>query len=114
MDAARRRLAAAEAAIIEDPSVALSAAYYGMLYAVRAALSERGVHARTHRGAWHEFRRLFVEPGTFPADVASAAHRTQSERELADYDAWLPSIEEARRAIAVAREFVAIVEELLV
>lgn len=97
IEAAQRRLVAAEAVIDEDPSVALSAAYYAMLYALRAALSEREVHVRTHRGSWHEFRRLFVAPGTFSADLASAAHRTQSERELADYDAWLPPVDDARR-----------------
>jgi uncharacterized protein (UPF0332 family) len=34
---------------------AVSAAYYAMLYAARAALSERDEYARTHRGAWHLF-----------------------------------------------------------
>jgi len=41
MQAARQRLAAAEAVVDADPSTALSAAYYAMLYAARAALSKR-------------------------------------------------------------------------
>ncbi len=39
MAAAHRRLAAARVAADEDPAAALSAAYYAMLYAARAALS---------------------------------------------------------------------------
>jgi uncharacterized protein (UPF0332 family) len=60
LEAARRRLAAAEVAAAEDPSTALSAAYYAMMYGARAALSERGISAKTHRGTWHEFRVAFV------------------------------------------------------
>jgi uncharacterized protein (UPF0332 family) len=41
LDAAARRLKAAAAAAHEDPSGAISLAYYAMLYAARAALSER-------------------------------------------------------------------------
>jgi uncharacterized protein len=46
LNAARRRLAAAEAAATEDPSTALSAAYYAMLYGARAA------RAPDTRGHW--------------------------------------------------------------
>ena len=74
LDAARRRLAAAEVVIEKDPATALSAAYYAMLYGARAALSERGIAVKTHRGAWHEFRRAFVDsgeidPGCSPGSV---------------------------------------------
>ena len=68
LDAARRRLAAAQAAAAEDPSTALSAAYYAMLYGARAALSERGISAKTYRGTWHEFRVAFVASGEIDMD----------------------------------------------
>jgi uncharacterized protein (UPF0332 family) len=111
LEVARRRLATARIVLDDDPATALGLAYYAMLYAARAALSERDVSARTHRGTWYEFRRAFVEPGSFPADLATAAQKVQPEREDADYEAWAPPPEEARRVLEVARAFVAAVEE---
>jgi uncharacterized protein (UPF0332 family) len=111
-DAARRRLAAAKVAMAEDPSTALSAAYYAMLYGARAALSERGISAKTHQGTWHEFRRTFVETGEIDAAVAAEVQKIQPEREQADYDAWVTPAEEARRAIELADGFLAAIEAL--
>jgi uncharacterized protein len=113
MDAARRRLAAAEAVADEDSSTALSAAYYAMLYCARAALSERGVYAKTHRGAWHEFRSAFVVSGEIDADLAARVQKIQPEREQADYDAWLAPSEDTMHAIALARDFLKAVEAVL-
>lgn len=112
LEAARRRLAAAEVAVGEDPSTALSAAYYAMLYGARAALSERGASAKTHRGTWHEFRVMFVEDGTIDAELAAEAQKLQPEREQADYDAWSAPAEEAQRAIALADRFLTAIEAL--
>jgi uncharacterized protein (UPF0332 family) len=114
LDAARRRLAAAEAAAAEDPSTALSAAYYAMLYGARAALSERGISAKTHRGTWHEFRVAFVASGEIDADLAADVQKIQLEREHADYDAWSAPAQEAQRAIELAYRFLTAVEELFV
>jgi uncharacterized protein (UPF0332 family) len=112
LEAARRRLAAADVVVAEDPSTALSAAYYAMLYGARAALSERGISAKTHRGAWHEFRRAFVESGEIDADLAASVQKVQPEREHADYDAWSAPAEDARHAIELAHSFLAAVEGL--
>lgn len=109
LEAASRRLALARSAIDEDPAGALSAAYYSMLYAARAALSERETHSRTHAGTWHQLRQEFVEPGLLDARLVTEAQRVQSEREQADYDAWLAPVDEARRVIALAEEFLAAV-----
>lgn len=114
LEAARRRLAAAEVAIEQDPSTALSAAYYAMLYGARAALSEREISARTHRGTWHEFRRAFVDGAEIDSELAAEAQKIQPEREQADYDAWSAPAEEARRAIELAHRFLTAIEELLV
>ncbi|MGI8513066.1 MAG: HEPN domain-containing protein [Solirubrobacteraceae bacterium] len=113
LEAAKRRLAAAPTALGDDPSAALSAAYYAMLYAARAALSEREVYAKTHRGTWHQFHRALVESGEFDAELARSAQQAQPAREQADYDAWLAPPEDARRAIELAETFVAAVEALL-
>lgn len=112
LQAARRRLAAAEVVVKEDPSTALSAAYYAMLYGARAALSERDSSAKTHRGTWHEFRSAFVESGKIDRGLAAEVQKMQPEREQADYDAWPAPVEEARRAIELAHRFLTAIEAL--
>ncbi len=114
LDAARRRLAAAEVAAAEDPSTALSAAYYAMLYGARAALSERGISAKTHRGTWHEFRDAYVASGEIDAELAADVQKLQPEREHADYDAWPAPAQEAQRAIELAHRFLRAIEALFV
>jgi uncharacterized protein (UPF0332 family) len=113
LHAARRRLTAASVVLDEDPSTALSAACYAMLYAARAALSERDVYAKTHRGAWHELRRAYVDSGELDADLAASVQRIQPEREQADYDAWTAPTDEARHAIELADTFVSAIDALL-
>ena len=44
-------------------ATAVSTACYAMLYAARAALSERDRHARSHAGTWGLFREEFVLTG---------------------------------------------------
>lgn len=96
----------------EDPSTALSAAYYAMLYGARAALSEHNSSAKTHRGTWHEFRGTFVEEGAIDPELAAEVQKLQPEREQADYDAWSAPAEEARRAIKLADRFLTAIEAL--
>ena len=100
-------------AVEEDPSTALSAAYYAMLYGAKAALSEKDTSARTHRGTWHEFRRAFVESGRIDAELAAEVQRIQPEREQADYDAWAAPATEARRVIELAHRFLEAIDEIL-
>jgi uncharacterized protein (UPF0332 family) len=113
LDAARRRLTAASVVLDEDSSTALSAAYYAMLYAARAALSEHDVYAKTHRGTWHELRRLYVDSDALDAELAASVQKIQPEREQADYDAWSAPTDEARHAIELAETFVDAIDRLL-
>jgi uncharacterized protein (UPF0332 family) len=113
LEVARRRLSGAATVLHEDPGMALSGAYHAMLYAVRAALSERDLYAKTHRGAWSEFRRVFVATGEFDGALVAAAQRVQSQWEDADYDAWLVPRDEAERVIELAETFVGAIERLL-
>lgn len=108
-----RRLALARASIEADPSGALSAAYYSMLYAARAALSERGIHAETHAGTWNELRREFAEAGPLDVQLVTEAQRVQAEREQSDYDAWVAPAEEAQRVIELAERFMRAVQSAI-
>jgi uncharacterized protein (UPF0332 family) len=93
-------------------ATAVSTAYYAMLYAARAALSERDRHARTHAGTWGLFREEFVLTGEFNTDLAQEAQRAQSRREASDYAAEPFQLPEAQQLVATAQQFVAAVERL--
>ena len=93
-------------------AVAVSTAYYAMLYAARAALSERDRHARSHAGTWALFREEFVLTGEFDVDLAQAGQRAQARREASDYAAESFELSEAEQLVATAERFVAAVATL--
>jgi uncharacterized protein (UPF0332 family) len=113
MVAARRRLATAASAVTSDPSTAISVAYYAMLYAARAALSERDTYAKTHAGTWHQLRVTFVEAGVMDAELVAAVQRVQARRERADYEAWAAPEEQAQQVIELATRFLAAIEAVI-
>ncbi|MFN8130996.1 MAG: HEPN domain-containing protein [Solirubrobacteraceae bacterium] len=107
MAAARDQLAAARAALgASAPSGAVSSAYYAMLNAALAALSEHDEHARTHAGVWHLFHERFVVTGQFPAELHREAQRSQEDRIGADYRAVVPGVARAAEVVEVAERFV--------
>ena len=111
---ARDRLAAAREALAADHrGVAVSVAYYSMLYAARATLSEDDENARSHRGAWNLFRIKYVTTDAFDAALFTLAQHAQVAREGGDYQAVTPSEEDARRYVEGAGEFLAAVEQML-
>lgn len=114
MQQARDRLADAEAILgTAHPAVVVSAAYYGMLYAARAALSERGEFAKTHSGTWTLFSQVFVAPGEFDRRLSALARRAKDAREEGDYEAAPASPEEAAELVKGTAEFIGAIEELL-
>ncbi|HZO07459.1 MAG TPA: HEPN domain-containing protein [Solirubrobacterales bacterium] len=114
MEQARERLADAQA--ISDavrPALVVSAAYYSMLYAARAALSERGEFAKTHSGTWTLFSQHFVATGEFDQALSAMARRAKDAREQGDYEASPPSAAEATEFVDGAAAFIAATERLL-
>lgn len=111
---ARTRLTGARHALVAgDLDLAVSAAYYAMLYAARAALSEHEEYARRHGGTWGLFHQRFVATGAFDQHLHSLAQQAQEAREGADYEAKTPPAEEAKRYVEGAAEFVAATEHML-
>jgi uncharacterized protein (UPF0332 family)/predicted nucleotidyltransferase len=111
---ARERLRGAELALEGDArGLAVSAAYYAMLYAARAALSEEDLNAKTHHGTWTLFRQTFVATGRFDAALLETAVRRQELRGAVDSDARLIQMEEAQAVVDEAETFLAAVERLL-
>jgi uncharacterized protein (UPF0332 family) len=93
-------------------ATAVSTAYYAMLYAARAALSERDLDARSHSGTWGLFREEFVVTGEFSEELAQAAQRAQARREASDDAAESFEMAEAAALVATAERFIAAVERL--
>lgn len=114
IDSAGARLRGARHALAAgDLDLAVSAAYYSMLYAARAALSEHEEHARRHGGTWGLFHRRFVATGAFDQALHSLAQQAQEAREDADYEAKTPPAEEAKRYVEGAGDFLAAVKAML-
>jgi uncharacterized protein (UPF0332 family) len=111
---ARERLRGAELALQGDArGLAVSGAYYAMLYAARAALSEEDLNAKTHGGTWNLFRQAFVTSGRFEPAMLDSAVRRQELRAAADYDARLIPADEVRAVLEDAKGFVAAIERML-
>jgi uncharacterized protein (UPF0332 family) len=114
IEQARDRLVAAREALeAAHRGVAVSVAYYAMLYAARAMLSEDDENARSHRGTWNLFRVKYVTNEAFEAALFTLAQHAQVAREGGDYAAVIPSEAEARRYVDGAAEFLAAAENLL-
>ncbi|MGH2798455.1 MAG: HEPN domain-containing protein [Solirubrobacterales bacterium] len=94
-------------------SGAVSAAYYAMLNAARAALSERDMHAKTHSGTWALFGEQFVASGEFDRELARAAAAGQRLRELGDYEAKPPAGGDVEQLLSTAERFVNAVASML-
>ena len=114
MAMARDRLALAAAAVeIGHPEGAVSAAYYAMLYAARAALSEEDANAKTHRGTWDLFHQVFVATGRFDAELTTEARDVARRREAVDYDARTVEPREAQAVFELAERFVAAADDVV-
>jgi len=114
MDQARDRARLAQEALASGHREgAVSAAYYAMLYAARAALSERDEYARRHGGTWHLFHQRFVATGAFDQHLHSLAQQAQQAREQGDYEAITPSATDAKRYVHGAADFIAAIERML-
>jgi uncharacterized protein (UPF0332 family) len=114
MDQARDRAELARVAFASGHlEGAVSAAYYAMLYAARAALSENDEYARTHGGTWHLFHDRYVASGAFDQHLHALAQGAQDTREKGDYEAITPDRGDAEAIVAGAADFIAAVERML-
>jgi uncharacterized protein (UPF0332 family) len=114
MEQARDRLTVAQEVLESGhPAAAASSAYYAMLNAARAALSEQDEHAKTHAGTWTLFSAAFVATRKFDQELSALARRAKVAREKGDYEAVPPSTAEAAEFVKGAAEFIAAIEQLL-
>jgi uncharacterized protein (UPF0332 family) len=113
-DRARERLAGARKNLNQgEYAIAVGAAYYAMLYGARAALSERDLYAKTHRGTWMLLRQTLRTEGSFPLELVGEGERLAELREAADYDALAVDEDQAKDALDTAERFLAALDDLL-
>ena len=113
MAQAREQLAASRATLLSGFGPAtVSLAYYAMLYAARAALSEEDLYARTHSGTWMLFRDTFVVKGLFDEELFQRSHKTLPLRLGVDYEAMRVTQHDAEAVVELAERFVAAVAAL--
>lgn len=91
-----------------------SRAYYAMLHAARAALTNIGVNPRTHQGTVSEFGRRLVLEGVFTRDLGRALAEAKAARETYEYSATAEmGREEAEALLKDAEKFVSLVKSHL-
>jgi uncharacterized protein (UPF0332 family) len=100
-----RLIGARNALAAGDAELAVSAASYAMLYAARAALSERDLYAKTHSGVWGLFAETFVEDGSFDAALYQRARRAEDDRLKGDYEAARHPTDVAAAHVDTASQF---------
>ncbi|HYY23137.1 MAG TPA: hypothetical protein VE780_14790 [Thermoleophilaceae bacterium] len=89
-----------------------STAYYAMLYAARAALSEDGRVARKHGGTCHVIRKLLVARG-FDEALVARAQEIKGDRLAADHAGATFSHARSEAHVRDARRFVEAIERLI-
>jgi predicted nucleotidyltransferase/uncharacterized protein (UPF0332 family) len=114
LDQARYQLEGARTLVNSTtPALAAAEAYFAVLNAARAALSERDLFARSHDGTWDLTYKELVLPGLLPRDFHRWAKRLQGKREEVHYKCMRLTPAEAADAYAAAERFVRGVEKLL-
>jgi uncharacterized protein (UPF0332 family) len=93
---------------------AISAAYYAMYYAAKAALLTEGLDLRKHSSAVLKLRELFVLTGKLDAEYLRLLSRVQTARERSDYNPLNPaSKEDAAEVLKMASSFIARIKEII-
>lgn len=98
---------------ISRPDTAGANAYFAMLYAARAALSEEGRTAKTHAGTWTLVGELLVSPGRLDRDLYREARKAEARRVAVHYETASLSLDEAAQLVDHAETFAAAVRRLI-
>ena len=91
---------------------AINRSYYAAFYAVKAVLALADTDFKRHKDVVAYFNKEYVAAGIFPREIGRLLARLQKKRETSDYDDfYIASKEETERQIAVAGEFIELVEK---
>lgn len=106
---ANRTLLAAKRALEQgDAETTADRAYYSIYYAAWGLLAAAGVpRPKTHNGLIAELSRVYVKTGKLDATQGAVLSRLQNLRLVADYSLEVIPLEDARRAVREAEQFLA-------
>lgn len=86
-------------------------AYYSIFYAINAIHALNGKSYKRHKDAISNFNKDYVKTEIFPREMGRKIGEAEEIRHASDYDDfYIASLEEAQRQVAVADEFIQLVE----
>ena len=87
-------------------------AYYAIFHAVNAVHALRGQAYKRHKDAIGSFNKDYVKTEIFPREMGRRIGEAEEIRHASDYDDfYIASQEEAERQVAVADEFIEVVQQ---
>jgi uncharacterized protein (UPF0332 family) len=99
----------------EEYKGANNRAYYAIFHAINAVHALNGNAYKRHKDAIGKFNKDYVKTEIFPRDIGRKIGEAEEIRHASDYDDfYLASREESERQVAVADEFIQLVEKYCV
>lgn len=96
----------------EEYKGANNRAYYAIFHSVNAVHALSGKGYKRHKDAIANFNKEYVKTEIFPRTIGRKIGEAEEIRHASDYDDfYIASREESERQIAVAEEFIQLVEE---
>lgn len=95
----------------EEYKAANNRAYYAIFHSLNAVHALSGVAYKRHKDAIGNFNKDYVKTGIFPREIGRKIGEAEEIRHASDYDDfYIASKEESERQVAVAQEFIQLVE----
>ena len=96
----------------EEYKAANNRAYYAIFHSLNAVHALSGAAYKRHKDAIGNFNKDYVKTGIFPREIGRKIGEAEEIRHASDYDDfYIASKEESERQIAVAEEFILLVEK---
>ena len=87
-------------------------AYYAIYHAINAIHGMKGVAYKRHKDAIANFNKEFVKTEIFPREMGRKIAGVEEIRHASDYDDfYIATVEEVNEQIAIAEEFIQMVED---
>lgn len=96
----------------EEYKGANNRAYYAIFHAINAVHALNGSAFKRHKDAIANFNKEYIKTEIFPRTIGRKIAEAEEIRHASDYDDfYIASREETQRQVAVADEFIQLVEE---
>lgn len=96
----------------EEYKAANNRAYYAIFHAINAIHAISGKAYKRHKDAIANFNKDYVKTEIFPREIGRKISEAEEIRHASDYDDfYIASKEESERQVAVAAEFIQMVEK---